>query len=112
MTTETETLEALHLWLAEKLPKLRESCTCFGRDRGAGAGTHAVCDGRGWVPNVSTDGLFEAMSRLGWMGELQGSPYLAQFRSGGDTAIEGHAEGTTPLEALCRAARKALEAAS
>ena len=112
MTTETETLSALHLWLAERLEELRAP---FGGTVWSTAPEWATAgsQSRGWVPNVTTDGLLEAM-RVAHMGEVL-------FDLPGDDETEwtiflnGNslptASATTPHEALCRAARKALDAA-
>ena len=112
MTTETESLEARHLWLAERLD-LWVTASVTGSENLASFSTSRV-------PNVTTDGLLEALSAAGWAiwgfertrtdGTAPDTPrwYCALDRQSGGVA---KAEGYTPHDALCRAARKALEAA-
>ena len=71
MTTETESLSDVVLWLATKMPALRAgTCPCAPHCTDVEtcatcAGGHfavcARCQGRGWVPNVSLEGLLEAL---------------------------------------------------
>ena len=128
-TTETESREALHLWLAERLSELQEKCrNCGGFGRGIyhrevflgkpwpirQPDMHVCpkCFERGWMPNVSTDALLEALARKGMerVNLLGGHHWSAEFLDFGE--VKGYGAGATPFEALCRAARKALEAAS
>ena len=124
MTTDTETRDAIHLFLAERLPELRNTrCWC------GGAGRRAIsflildeyvrtdadyeecrgCQGRGWVPNVTMDGLLEALPREWTVTFAAGTTYIdVPGRSYGFTD-RWEATGRN-LDALCAAAKKALEA--
>ena len=119
MTTETESIAALHLWLATKMPELQQKCA--GNDlRDAPAhhgnryehagGGDCGCGGRGWLPNVTTDALLEALPHAWRITynydniEIRRGPSL-------DSVILAGVKGRDN-EALCRAARKALETAS
>ena len=108
MTTQApETLEALHLWLATELPELR----LYSR--------HDVTSSGSWFPNVSTDALLEALRRQG-RSEVKFSMATDSTRTvcsidsflakGFEEAIATSGVADTLHEALCRVARKALEA--
>ena len=119
MTTEVESIEALHLWLAEKLPALRltkHSKLCPEYGRAVKHDHHPITFCRGWVPDVTTDALLEALPRalesqysgfgIGW----------CERDDGVDLALNSDevpvwVHGADFHEALCRAARKALEGA-
>ena len=129
MTTETETLEALHLWLAERL-NLRRVCPCDPdctdvETCATCAANHlavcAQCHGRRWLPEgVTTDGLLEALRTQGisrvtiFMTDPKSGPGLPDRTRVHLLPLRGQVEpwggGDRFHEALCRAARKALEA--
>ena len=129
-TTETESIEALHLWLATELSELRRQCHCLGYPGQVGYGyvtdcwacfranahePKCDCDSRGWVPNVETDALLEALrARDDQYAEVDFIGGSAVWTVSILTRDEKQhlANGATAHEALCRAARKALEAAS
>ena len=124
MTTETESLEALHLWLATDLPELRHGLAEAAKTLPTWHEGRYLTDEekeRGWVPNVSTDALLEALRKRG-VSEVTFSLAddstrtvcsLDSFKAKGfKEAIGRSAVAETLPEALCRAARKALEAAS
>lgn len=79
------------------------------------------CQGRGWVPNVTTDGLLEALSEKGWVIRALERTPLTSVHAGAwycalDHRHEVHAGvvedyGPTPHDAMCAAAKQALEAA-
>ena len=114
MTVQTETLEALHRWLAERLPELRRVYQTHAQRADGQPDEHSSY----WLPNVTTDGLLEALSQRGWApiwglertnthGTASDTPrwYCALDRQGPGIA---KAEAPTPHEALCRAAKQAL----
>lgn len=117
MTTEIESLEAVHLWIAERLPQLRATITHVtdesisvsfpdGTMGGMTIGDNPVDIARGWVPNVTTDGLLQILEgdyhvHFGQYGHV----YLREF---GRSVAAAEASGTTPHEALARAAKLAL----
>lgn len=119
MTTETESLEALHLWLAERLPELRFIVTKSGDwgDRIPPSMKDHVA--RGWAPNVTTDALLEALRAQG-ITEVkfsmadQTTTTICSLDAYKATSFEDGVGRTsvaaTLHTALCRAARKALEA--
>ena len=114
MTTETESIEALHLWLATELRELRLPAEEWD---GVPAEYPDAAVSRGWTPNVTTDALLEALRPLGWVTHFttyQTLPQIICYLTDSLElwAKEVSADGDTPHEALCRAARKALEAAS
>ncbi len=102
VTTAVESLEALHLWLAERLMELR----LVAEEADAASVVWSAEEWeRGWVPNVTTDGLLEALGgKFVRIHTLEG---IASCRVTVGATYEGR--GKTPHEALCRAARKALE---
>ena len=118
MTTAVESLEALHLWLATELPELR--LTLLEAYRPPSDYSDSDIE-RGWVPNVATDTLLEALRERGWKEigfgfgfrphatEPDLVPAVRCSLDKGLTEVPTHASGPTPFEALCRAARKALE---
>ena len=136
MTTETESLEALHLWLATRLLELRRPVNHAVPQGGPfngqamdfgllpsgepdGSREHCACGERGWQPNVTTDALLEALRQRYVSGETPlsveiGLGYIAidVFGDVYEKIREGWDEERPVHEALCRAARKALEAAS
>ncbi len=123
MTTETESLEALHLWLATELPELRDGLEYLEKvheDIGGIFFTEAQVE-RGWVPNVTTDALLEALRAHGVQRVVifltdpalgPGNPERTRVLLMQRGSSEPFAGAETAHEALCRAARKALEAAS
>lgn len=118
-------LEELHLWLAERLPELRLQCFAQPPSK-----RHPQCcradDSRtecGWVPNVTTDALLEALRRCGFT-EVR-VRFLTHGRCGVHLSRSPHEDeeaipfytgvgvyDVSPHEALCRAAKKALDASS
>jgi len=113
---ETETREALHL--AERLPELRRPCSmCFGRGKfdayhdSIGAlmpekECHG-CEGRGWLPNVTTDGLLEALPREWTVTFAAGTTYIDVPSLPYGFVARWEAAGRN-LNALCAAAKQAL----
>ena len=134
MTTETESLEALHLWLATELPELRSPLGFHlhpdvQTNDLSGTARNMSCEEAGcpgWQPNVSTDALLEALrdtcDEVRFRVKRSEGTYRARLcrlidtLDGPDAApypvVIAQADGETAHEALCRAARKALEAAS
>lgn len=109
MTTKTETLEELHLALAERLPELQ--LPLLEAYRRPSDYSDAAIE-RGWVPNVTTDGLLEALFKRFPDASLvieRTELSIEKNVVDGDWLVEGLWKGTHH-EALCRAALKALEA--
>ena len=103
MTTAVESLEALHLWLATELPELRRYSRKASHFNSEGSPQY-------WVPNVETDALLEALRAQGWpLGNWAMSESHSTV-SVDDGDRQRHGQAPTFHEALCRAARKALEA--
>ena len=114
MTTQTETLESVHLFLAARLPELQRECPNHDN---RGRGFPCFCDQEeGWVPNVTTDGLLEALATKGWRNVTYTFEVAEEkvvrvvcFIDKSPGAAYKVGEAPTTFEALCRAARKALE---
>ena len=119
MTTAVESLEALHLWLAEKLPELRRleggmhlhpDVQLHGR---SGTARNMPCEEAGcpgWLTNVTTDALLEALRAQGWHNVVFtfGSVVICWLDKS-PAITHRHSSADTIHEALCRAALKALE---
>jgi len=123
MTTETESLEALHLWLAERLPELQHrrhsmGCSEYGRAVKHDHAPNDLCSC--WVPNVTTDALLEVLSgkwplTLAWypksaVDEAHWQAIVFTVNEDGSGHDGPSGNGTTAHEALCRVAKRALEA--
>ena len=130
MTTETESLESVEMALAERFPSMRQSPYAVGAPYRK---PDSILAGRDWVPNVTTDGLLEAL----WASHeirffhdwhpVYGDPdhpedwkehpedmyeWVCRLdKNNVAPTPETHFEefGSTAHEALCRAAKKALE---
>ena len=103
MTTQEE----LHLALAERLPELR--LTLLEAYRQPVDYSDAEIE-RGWVPNVTTDALLEALRAQGWHNVVFtfGSVVICWLDKS-PAITHRHSSADTIHEALCRAALKALE---
>lgn len=136
MTTETESIE---LTLAKRFESLQQKCIGVqGDDWCPECGERSTwrmvcaahdhrrdktcpCEGRGWVPNVTMDGLLEALADRGWyvneISRKKSPHYTFQWDAGlSESKVDKHgvgaytsAVGPTPREALMRAAVKATE---
>ena len=112
-----QTLEEVELWLAVNFPELREIQS--KRTTSLAFDTYEEI-ARGWVPNVTTDGLLEALTGYKWQFRVEirrscpsyseSTVFLHRNWCDGEPD-DWHVRSTSPTthEALCRAAQKALE---
>ena len=101
MGAGTETLESVEVWLAGRLPGLRAPFSFAEGD-----GPDEIEENRGWVPQVTTDGALEALLARNW--PVGFWPLNGVIRAKVRATSQEHA--ATAHEALCRAAKAAIEA--
>ena len=97
-TTETESIEALHLWLAEKLRLWRpEEPGYYGKQP--------------MVPNVTTDAIDGALMDLGYHVSRAkvNDEYRTLYSWPDDSSWSQMAYGTTAHESACLAAKLVLQ---
>ena len=122
MTTQLSTQD-LELWLAERLPELRKPLTWAAADsqteekirRALRRRNYLDADiDRGWEPNVTLEGLLEALrvagftSTMGCYQSLDPAYYAHIVRQDGTLHTLDDTWATTLKEALMRAAYQAL----
>jgi hypothetical protein len=133
----TETLEELHLWLATRLPELREigahaKCKRYKVPHcwvtkdpewimlGERFMPHRNCRGQGWMPNITTNKLLPELLFSGWIVEFAKRDRDMTVTLSRDWDDDGEPSQVSPVLvqntslplALCRAAKLALEASA